>query len=69
MRDLDAADPTGIVFDEPTLPALVAAIERAAAACREPARWRRLQLNGMAVDHSWAHSAAEYRALYRSLAG
>jgi starch synthase len=69
VRDLDAADPTGIVFDEPTLPALVAAIERAAAACREPARWRRLQLNGMAVDHSWAHSAAEYRALYRTLVG
>ncbi len=69
VRDLDAAEPTGIVFDEPTLPAFVAAIERAAAAFRDPARWRRLQLNGMAVDHSWAHSAAEYRALYRSLAG
>ena len=69
VRDLDAAEPTGIVFDEPTLPAFVAAIERAAAVFRDPARWRRLQLNGMAVDHSWAHSAAEYRALYRSLVG
>jgi starch synthase len=69
VRDLDTAEPTGVVFDEPTSPALVAAIERAAAAFREPARWRRLQLNCMAVDHSWAHSAAEYRALYRSLAG
>jgi len=69
VRDLDDAQPTGIVFDEPTLPALVAAIERAAAAFRDPPRWRRVQLNGMAVDHSWAHSAAEYRALYRSLVG
>jgi starch synthase len=61
----DAA--TGVVFDEPTAPALVAAVERALALYRQPTIWRAIQHTGMRQDFSWRHSAAEYLKLYDDL--
>ena len=58
---------TGVVFDEPTPAALVAAVERALALYRQPAVWRAIQRAGMRQDFSWRHSAAEYLKLYGAL--
>ena len=55
---------TGFVFQEYTPSALLGAIERALAVFRDRARWRALQAAGMAADHSWVRSAAEYVKLY-----
>jgi starch synthase len=60
---------TGFPFDEANPRALRAAIERAIAAYREPARWSALQRAGMARDAGWAPSARAYLALYRRALG
>jgi starch synthase len=59
---------TGFKFKEYSGQALLAAVRSALAAFDDRGRWRRLMLNGMAKDYSWKTSAAEYSALYRSLA-
>ncbi|HVZ43743.1 MAG TPA: glycogen synthase GlgA [Ramlibacter sp.] len=51
MRSVDAAG-----FDD--------ALRRAVAAWREPARWRRIQGNGMARHFGWDESAAQYAEVY-----
>jgi len=61
--------PTGFLFDADTPEALLDALARAAAAFREPRRWRTMQLAGMARDFSWAAAAQRYCALYASMAG
>jgi starch synthase len=58
---------TGFKFREYTGPALMASIQEALAAYREPDRWRPMMLAGMSRDYSWTASAAEYSALYRRL--
>jgi starch synthase len=65
--NLAAGTATGVVFDEPTAPALVAAVERALALYRQPTIWRAIQRTGMRQDFSWRHSAAEYLKLYDEL--
>jgi 1,4-alpha-glucan branching enzyme len=45
--------------------ALVDAAARAVSAYRDPARWMRIVVNGMARDNSWGASAARYFDLYR----
>ncbi|MBN1868299.1 glycogen synthase GlgA [Candidatus Sumerlaeota bacterium] len=60
----------GFSFDERTPEALVATLKRAIATFRtEPALWRRLQLNGMNRDHSWAKAAGKYEQLYERMLG
>lgn len=58
---------TGFKFTPYTAPALHAAVGRALAARRDPAGWRRLQLNGMTQDFSWERAAREYTRLYAEL--
>lgn len=58
---------TGLQFATVDRAGLLAALRRAIALHAEPAIWRRIQQNAMAFDVSWAHSAARYAALYRSL--
>lgn len=60
---------TGFVFEHFDEEGLRWALTQALAALEDPADWRQLQLNGMAIDNSWNRSAAEYERLYRSLAG
>ncbi|HEY3638982.1 MAG TPA: glycogen synthase GlgA [Rhizomicrobium sp.] len=59
---------TGFVFDEISVDGLMQGIDQALALYDEPLLWRRLQLQGMAQDFSWAASAKRYAALYREVA-
>ena len=56
---------TGIVFDEATLPALLAALDRAMALYQKPALWKQVMRTGMQQDFSWKHSAKQYLTLYQ----
>ena len=55
---------TGFVFKAYAPAALLGALERALAVFADRERWRKLQAAGMAEDHSWVRSAAEYVKLY-----
>lgn len=66
---LAAGVATGVQFDGVNVQSLSAAIDRTIALYRQPAQWRRLQVNGMAADFSWAASARAYAQLYRTLTG
>ncbi|HTT83273.1 MAG TPA: glycogen synthase GlgA [Rhizomicrobium sp.] len=59
---------TGIVFDEASVDGLLQGVDQALALYREPLLWRRLQLQGMSQDFSWAASASRYADLYRRAA-
>ncbi|HHH36746.1 MAG TPA: glycogen synthase GlgA [Gammaproteobacteria bacterium] len=56
---------TGIVFDEPTPEALLAAVDRALALYRQPRLWKKVIFNGMQQDFSWRRSARQYLSLYQ----
>ena len=58
---------TGIQFAPVNAVMLDAAIHRTALLYRDKPIWKRLQLNGMRTDVSWAHPAQRYAALYREL--
>jgi starch synthase len=58
---------TGVVFHQPSVGVLRAAIQRTLHLYHAPEAWRRLQLAGMTSDFSWSASAARYVELYRSL--
>jgi len=61
------ASATGFLFNEPTVPALISAVERALAVFAQPNRWRALQRAGMARDFGWDAPAREYAKLYARL--
>lgn len=58
---------TGVQFAPATQDMLEDAIRRTCALYRDPAGWRRVQLNAMASDSSWRVSAAEYAAMFQRL--
>jgi starch synthase len=58
---------TGFVFGPPTADALWEAAGRALLLYGDPVAWRATQGRAMAQDFSWAKSARQYLALYRSL--
>jgi starch synthase len=66
-RTLADGTATGFMFFAPTAGALTGAIERCAAAFRDPAVWRALQRNGMGRDFGWDAAAREYAAIYTRL--
>jgi len=69
IEDFDPATSrgTGFKFKAYDGPALLAAIQEALAVyTKDPAMWRRIQLNGMAKDFSWQVSALEYAKLYEA---
>jgi starch synthase len=56
---------TGFVFSDYDPGALWDALQRALSTYRaQPSAWRRLQINGMTKDFSWARSAQEYLQVY-----
>lgn len=67
---VDAAQPdgSGFVFAEANAAALLRAVERALAAYRDRATWRRLQQNGMRREFGWRASALGYLEIYRQVA-
>ena len=67
-HDPRAAKGNGFVFSEFNSMALFNAVQRAVELHKDPAHWRKLQLIGMAEDHSWDASAAEYEKLYAQIA-
>ena len=58
---------TGLVFDHFTAEGLTWAIEAALATYRDPAQWRRLVENAMAMNFSWDAQGKLYEELYRRL--
>jgi starch synthase len=61
---------TGFVFDAHTPEALLGTVRRALSTFGNPGRWKELQLEGMAQDHSWDRSAREYVKIYeRAISG
>jgi starch synthase len=69
VRDASAGapNPNGFVFVDYTPAALLDALERALEAFGDKGKWRALQRAGMAEDHSWDRSAAEYVKIYEQL--
>jgi len=65
--NLTTEEGTGFLFRDYTGAAMLEAIHRALAAFRDQTGWRELMLRGMARDFSWARSAEQYEALYRSV--
>lgn len=65
--DADAETGTGVVFDEFSSHALLAAIEHGLYLYGRPELFRRLQHNAMTRDFSWTGRMQEYVDLYRRL--
>jgi starch synthase len=63
---VDAGDPggTGLMFDEPSPPALADALGRAARVYADARAWSELARRGMAKDFSWRRSAQDYALVY-----
>ena len=59
---------TGFLFERAEGSALAAAVRRALAVWREPARWVKIQRAGMQRDFSWPAAARQYADLYSRLA-
>ena len=68
-RPLDSPgeDGNGFCFHSPDAMDLHGAIIRALQAYRQPAQWKKLQLNAMGRDSSWEQSARDYLAIYDRL--
>jgi starch synthase len=62
--DVRTGKGTGFKFHEPTPEALLTSMQAALQLFAKPAEWRKLMLNGMAKDFSWAVSAREYLKVY-----
>jgi starch synthase len=68
QADSSRGHANGFVFDADDPAALLAALQRAAAAWRDPVRRSALQRTGMGQELSWAAPARAYASLYLSLA-
>ena len=62
--DADPESGTGFVFGPAEPKALIAAVRRAIAALGDEKRFRHIQSQGMARDHSWRVPARQYEAAY-----
>jgi starch synthase len=62
--DADPGSGTGFVFGPAEPSALVDSVQRALLTLEDPARFARIQAQGMAADHSWKAPAREYQAAY-----
>ncbi len=65
--DDPAPDATGFLLREASADALLDGCRRALAAYRDPAHWRRLQVNGMRRDFGWGPAARSYIDIYKKL--
>ena len=67
VRDLTDNEATGIGFSEPTVQALLEALDRALALYREAVLYKKVQQRGMQQRFGWAESAVQYQLLYQQL--
>ncbi len=65
--DAEPESGTGFVFGPAQPEALIHAVQRAMSALRDPARFRHIQAQGMATDHSWKVPARRYEMAYRRI--
>ncbi len=65
----DGGSGNGFAFEDYTVPALLAAVDRALGLFAQPAVWRIAARRAMAEDHSWGRSAAAYAEVYRQALG
>src|SRR6185437_3782080 len=65
--DGTATDATGFLIRKPTAEALVAGVQRAVAAYRDPPRWKRMQVHGMRRDFGWGPAARAYARIYAGI--
>jgi starch synthase len=64
-ENLKAGTANGVVFDEMSTDALVAAVQRALRLYGDARVWKKLQLAGMRQDFSWRTRGEQYLTLYR----
>jgi starch synthase len=67
IEAFDGKSGTGFKFDEYSSAALLASLREAVTAFQDQKTWRRLMLNGMRKDFSWANSAIQYAKIYQLL--
>jgi len=67
LGESERGPPTGLSFSPVTQDILDAALGRTALLWKDPARWARVQENGMATDVSWSASARRYASLFADL--
>ena len=67
VTDLADADATGIGFVEPTVQALLEALNRALDLYKQKAWYKEVQQRGMQQRFGWAESAVHYQVLYQQL--
>jgi starch synthase len=65
--DANPESGTGFVFGPAEPEALIEAVQRAMSALRDRARFRHIQAQGMAADHSWKVPARRYEMAYRRI--
>jgi starch synthase len=63
--DPNTGEGTGFCFHDEWSPALTSAVRRALRIYSDKDNWKKLALNAMKADFSWANSAKEYVKLYR----
>jgi starch synthase len=68
VRDDDAGDGNGFVFEAASPDSLAGAMRRAMRAFADRGRWGALQNRAMNADFSWRRSAEKYTDLYRRAA-
>lgn len=69
IEQWDGVSGTGFLFSPHSKEAFADALEDALAAYEDREAWSRLMVNGMTRDFSWGARAAEYREVYRRVAG
>lgn len=67
VRDLTDREPTGVGFVEPTVQALLEALNRAVALYQQNTLYKEIQQRGMQQRFGWAESALQYQVLYQQL--
>jgi starch synthase len=67
IEAFDGKSGTGFKFDEYSPAALLASLQEAVTAFQDQKTWRRLMLNGMRKDFSWANSAEQYARIYQMM--
>jgi starch synthase len=67
VQDISSENGTGIKFGPYSASALAAAVHRALELYADTAQLKNVQARGMKANYSWARSAAQYEALYKTL--